>query len=765
MISSKDALTNRASFQYSIAPLDTILLTQNHSGSGLKCEVEVFTDAESNQTMTYRYGKQTIAVKDALNNTTSYNYDAFGNMTAAIDAKGNRTTLEYDIRGNKIKEKTALGFTTEYSYDNNGNLTFEKNGEGAISTSYNRNNQPVSKTYSDNNVKQFQYDGLGRLTWAGDNFSAYRYKYDNVGNLTNRYDEKNGETIGYLYDGNGNRTNMTARDKTIFYKYDALNQVKNETTIAGSVTNLYIVYNYSDMGRISNKQYSTGLKVYFSYDGIYRLTSISNTTNASSGSAQVQFLSSYQYSYDKVGNRTNEAERTIGTNGNTKTRITAFEYDKQYQLIHADYGDGHFERFSYDSCHNRLTKTDEKETVHYTVDNDNRLMLEQDGGKSTRYTYDRAGRLLKKEDGGKVEKYVYNSRNLMTSVTVNENDNTSVSSYAYDCENMRISKTDTSDVPTSVDSPAKRFVYDGQNILFEGATFYLNNIMVSGYEAEIQTLRIALYIKDASGSVRGEVYDKPISMPSKNDPSVSVTITVKTFSYKAFGEPFDPDDAKDGVSFKTHYWDSNTSLYYVVLRYYNPASNRFMTPDKISDPARRYSPAGLNLYVYGLNNPIYWDPDGLWAFGIGLVISWDEQHGWGGGFGVACDFGSGGNPCGINFSYIQYQDSTNVVNLGVAFDAKVASFGFNFNDTWNDQTKTSSTSANVGISVCGVGVEAGGSTYMQDGQIVGMTTHARSIFGKHDYTYRCGLSIRMGRIRRSNGVVRRYSRVWMQYAG
>ncbi len=78
-----------------------------------------------------------------------------------------------------------------------------------------------------------------------------------------------------------------------------------------SITNLQIVYSYSAMGRITNKVYSTGLNVSYNYDAIYRMTGIINYTNASPPSPlsktgkgeYLHFLSSYEYTYDKVGNQ------------------------------------------------------------------------------------------------------------------------------------------------------------------------------------------------------------------------------------------------------------------------------------------------------------------------------------------------------------------------------------------------------------------------------------------------------------------------------
>jgi RHS repeat-associated protein len=250
-------------------------------------------------------------------------------------------------------------------------------------------------------------------------------------------------------------------------------------------------------------------------------------------------------------------------------------------------------------------------------------MLEQpSSGATVAYVYDRAGRIVKKTTGEKREYFKYDSRDLMTKYWVETDGNTSVSEYVYDVNNQRVAKTDTSDAPTSIDGK-KRFVWDGDNILYDGPVFYLNNIMVNGYEAEIQELRIVTYLKDALGSVRGEVYDTPVNPPASN-PDIK-PFSYKTFEYSAFGESLDSpstslgDRAREpgaelkneGIGFTGHYKDKESNLYYARARYYNPETGRFITSDPIRYAEKRYSPAGLNRYIYGLNNPTkYWDPDG-----------------------------------------------------------------------------------------------------------------------------------------------------------
>ena len=62
--------------------------------------------------------------------------------------------------------------------------------------------------------------------------------------------------------------------------------------------------------------------------------------------------------------------------------------------------------------------------------------------------------------------------------------------------------------------------------------------------------------------------------------------------------------------YRSYYYDTETSLYYLETRYYDPDVGRFISPDSIEylDPT---SINGLNLYAYCGNNPVmYSDPSG-----------------------------------------------------------------------------------------------------------------------------------------------------------
>ena len=75
--------------------------------------------------------------------------------------------------------------------------------------------------------------------------------------------------------------------------------------------------------------------------------------------------------------------------------------------------------------------------------------------------------------------------------------------------------------------------------------------------------------------------------------------------------------------YRGYYYDTETGLYYLQTRYYDPEVGRFISRDSIeyADPE---SINGLNLYAYCGNNPVMnVDPNGtlVISFIVGLVVS------------------------------------------------------------------------------------------------------------------------------------------------
>ena len=102
------------------------------------------------------------------------------------------------------------------------------------------------------------------------------------------------------------------------------------------------------------------------------------------------------------------------------------------------------------------------------------------------------------------------------------------------------------------------------------------------------------------------------------------------FRYDAFGRCTVIGDVNLAqwckIRYRGYYYDTETGLYWVQTRYYNPDWCRWISPDSISylDPE---TPHGLNLYLYCGNDPVnYVDPSGHIPIDIILdvgFIIWD----------------------------------------------------------------------------------------------------------------------------------------------
>ncbi len=74
------------------------------------------------------------------------------------------------------------------------------------------------------------------------------------------------------------------------------------------------------------------------------------------------------------------------------------------------------------------------------------------------------------------------------------------------------------------------------------------------------------------------------------------------------------------IRYRGYYYDTETDLYYLEARYYDPETGRFISQDSIDFLVPDHL-TGLNLYAYCNNNPImYTDPSGCFAITTAIII-------------------------------------------------------------------------------------------------------------------------------------------------
>ena len=197
------------------------------------------------------------------------------------------------------------------------------------------------------------------------------------------------------------------------------------------------------------------------------------------------------------------------------------------------------------------------------------------------------------------------------------------SEYEYDGDNCRLSKT--------VKGKKRLFFYDVQNALRverteEGEIHYLYDASgVRGFEyVEYSVPGAALsrakyyYEKDLQGNIVGIV----------NSEGTEIVKYEYVDAWGSFNEYYLTDEGRvvaalNSFTYRGYYYDKESGLYYLINRYYDPITGRFISPDDVGYLDFE-SFFGTNRYAYCLDNPVnYIDPEGKFAitsFVISLVV-------------------------------------------------------------------------------------------------------------------------------------------------
>lgn len=428
---------------------------------------------------------------------------------------------------------------TTYTYNSNGKT--ETDPDGTV-ISYNSSGKPVSIQYPDGNTTTYQYDGNGNLI----SFSNSTYG-----------------TTSFAYDSSGNLISVSSPDGTVT-TFDPSNQTGTMTYPDGRTVNI----NYDADNHLASITQPNGQ--IFDFNGSGNITSIQNQPN------------SFFYAYDEHGNILSVSEDSA--------QVAGYQYDSNNQLIRED--NGRLNKtilYTYDANGNILTKTEYPYTTGTPDTPTHVYNYQYDGsGQLTNYdgnelTYDGNGNLTS-YDGSTYSwsgsnftgianadnqiTYQYNDKGIRTSKTVNGKTTT----YTLDNKYNVASQTDGTNTLT--------FTYDMYNCLaamtFNGTSY--------------------TYEKDAQGDIIG-VFD------SGNNEVVSYT-------YDSWGKLISISDSladtlgkANPFRYRSYYYDSESQLYYLQSRYYNPEIGRFISKDD-SGYHDASDPIDSNLYAYVDNNPI-----------------------------------------------------------------------------------------------------------------------------------------------------------------
>ena len=225
---------------------------------------------DSTTSFTYDANGNIVQVTDPDGVTIGYGYDDAHRLTDITDALGAHVHYTLDAVGNHLKEETFNSAGTSvkslsFTYNNLGRLIKEVDGLG---------NTVLNANFSDS------YDSNGNLAHAADALGVQRkLAYDNLNRLVSQTDDFNGTSsatknaeLVYAYDALDRVEGVTDPDNiSTTYDYDGLGNTKASHSLDSGNTNFT-----SDLaGNRATKTDANGVLATYQYDALDRVTSIS----------------------------------------------------------------------------------------------------------------------------------------------------------------------------------------------------------------------------------------------------------------------------------------------------------------------------------------------------------------------------------------------------------------------------------------------------------------------------------------------------------
>jgi RHS repeat-associated protein len=573
--------------------------------------------------------------------STSYSYDALGNLTQVVQGGQTRTFI-YDALSRLKTATNPENLAINYTYFDNNNL--------------------LTKTDARNVVTTYGYDGLNRV-------KTRLYSGPSPGGAT--------PGVTYTYDAagvpnsKGRLTSVSSSVSTYSYtNFDAAGRVLACTQSTGGQP-YNMSYQYNLAGGMTHETYPSGKEVVTEYDNAGRVAGVKkDATIYYAGGGPTSGLITYTphgaIKTLKMGNNLVEH-----TNFNSRLQpeqigLGASDTDFSKLRLNYGYGTGTTNNGNVLSQRIRISGSSPLDvTTNYTYDELNRLKsaTESIGSVAQTYDYDRWGNRAVRTGSyipNPALTPISNSTGDNLSTLFNQTNNRiAISGYGYDLAGNL--KQD----PVTGSNPLNGMTYDAENRQVSysrvgggGATEYFydgDGRRVKKVDNSVASSVTSVFVYNVAGQLIAE-YTNSTSPPTGGGGTSYLTTdhlgstrvvtradgSVKArYDYLPFGE-----DLGSGVGPRTGAMgygggdqtrqkftqkerDSESGLDYFLARYYSSAQGRFTSPDEFTggpnelyyfaedasyNPtfyADLYAPQSLNKYQYGLNNPLrYVDPDG-----------------------------------------------------------------------------------------------------------------------------------------------------------
>ena len=384
---------------------------------------EIYSD-DTYATYIYEGDSERTAVKSeyladgTVESSTEYTYNGQNNLTRIVHKDGDTIVCEYnytyDVKGQVLTESVSYGseetHVTAYEYDNEGRVVKVDHPSGSAlgAVSYEYDDWGNLLTIKDDGaiLREYTYDGFGRVTAIKDNVKAGSESYT----LKSYSYDQLGRTTSMVYTENGNKENVL---ESYVYSYDKNNNIVSETRIS----------NLPEEGSKINETRG------YVYDSYGRLTSSTITDHTVDDAQKV-----ISYEYDAVGNRIKQTEEGV---------VTTYEYNGLNQLEKAE-TDTEEVLYTYDARGNQVlennTTTGESVETTYNVAGEMVQLVRKSGEEIVQTqtnVYNQDGKRTSKEQDETIREYYYNQgvvsytedNNSLSTANVQNVDGTVIGTY------------------------------------------------------------------------------------------------------------------------------------------------------------------------------------------------------------------------------------------------------------------------------------------------------------------------------------------------
>jgi len=544
-------------------------------------------------------------------NESNFEYNSKGEVTASKDALGNTTTYEYDEKGNLKKTTPPAGSEEEQilastvTVDSESRPHVIEDGAGHIETiSYDVNDHineiAFTGTGTSKTVK-LEYDSDGNLIKRVDSTGTTKYTVDALNRLT-KESLPGSLSNEYAYDLASNMESFTDGGGTTSYKYNSLNLVESMTEPGPKTTS----FSYDGDHRLTKVEYASKAAEGFELDINGRAKSI--TFTGLSGTA----VPNLTYSYTSPEGNQSELINSLSESTGPKTE---YLYDplNRLELARRQVSGSSGQRYEFELDGNGNRKRQSvnlsswetgqagEEVTYYHTNADNLLECRQTFASSkecsnnsstelSRYKYDKAGEEL----------------------AITPKTDTSGSTFAYNA--ARETKAIT---PSGGSERALAYGGTGQGDLVELASTKLQNSLL-GLTREAASGGTSYFARTPDGQLIDQRNPSGNFNPlydAQGDVIALVSSTGKverTFRYGPYGENVNSEGTQtipDPFGFQGGYrmpggntgkGNVENGLYHFGQRYYDPTVGRWTQPEQLGqgfqfggdDPINQADPTG-----------------------------------------------------------------------------------------------------------------------------------------------------------------------------